>query len=169
MLRLAVHPGARLQDEFRVRINPARATVSCAPGGITLGREQGKPGTDFTFLGISWLCGRSRAQENSWPHSSFSPSLTTGRSHTFLSCVEISCASSNTRSSTCSHHPSPTSSGGCGGSVLRETLQPRHVPLPKFRVASNTPTPAPLAKSLVIAPTSTAAHAFASLQPTRRF
>jgi hypothetical protein len=31
--------------------HPARATVARAPGGITLGREQGELGADFTALG----------------------------------------------------------------------------------------------------------------------
>jgi hypothetical protein len=30
---------------------PARANFICVPGSITLGREQGEPGADFTRLG----------------------------------------------------------------------------------------------------------------------
>ena len=42
----------RLQGEFRGETHPARASLARALGGITLGREQGELGADFTALSV---------------------------------------------------------------------------------------------------------------------
>lgn len=40
------------QRGFRGETHPARANLTCAPGGITLGREQGELDADLTYLAI---------------------------------------------------------------------------------------------------------------------
>ena len=44
-----------LSAEFRGETHPARASIARAPGGITVGPEQGELAADFTVLGIGGL------------------------------------------------------------------------------------------------------------------
>ena len=50
----ALPPGVA-QEEFQSETHPPRATVARAPGGITLGREQGEPRSNFTDLGSMYI------------------------------------------------------------------------------------------------------------------
>jgi hypothetical protein len=55
----------RVGCELRGKTHPARATLTCAPGGVTLGREEGELDAVFTCLGVFSLDGHSQGLQGS--------------------------------------------------------------------------------------------------------